>query len=259
MAVYTCYDMIRDCQAGRAEGWVYLAESFAPALSALAQHYGGDAKTVETLLLRLKQGAEPLASMAACHQRECLYQLRPLILEAAGAKADPGADLEAVTTALQPLTATERQAAWLETFGYDVPQTAVLMRMAPETVAALRARTEELLRGGMDSWRAGMMAREGAALGRAMEALAAGAEPAVEPLEFRHFLDVIDGRITWQRRTGFERQLEASWPEVHKACRIREADHALAPNTAFDAGPYLTLLGVARPKPPLWKTLLSRA
>ena len=254
MAVYTCYDMIRDCQADKADGWLYLVDEFAPAIAATALHYGGTDSTVRTVIERLRGPASLLKGMEPCHQREFLYQLRPLILEAAGKTMAPGApDLEIVTEALQPLSATERQAAWLETFGYDAATTAVLMRMAPETVAKLRDRVGELLRGKLDDWSAGMLARHGLALGNELET-----QTIAEPMEFRHCLDVIDGRVTWQRRTGLERQLEAHWPEVHKGCRIREADQALMRKGAIDTVPLLAALQLERPKPGLWKSLLSR-
>jgi hypothetical protein len=267
MAVYTCYDMIRDCQAGvdpknAADGWIYLVDEFVPAIASIAQHYcGGDSArsdaAVRNVVERLRGPASLFQGMAPCHQREFLYQLRPLILDACGRTMAPGSgalDLELVTEALQPLSATERQAAWLETYGYDVAPTAVLMRMAPETVAKLRERVAELLRSKLDSWSAGVLAREGIALGAELET-----QDVTEPLEFRHFLDVIDGRITWQRKTALERQLESSWPEVHKACRIREADHALTLKAAVDSEPYLALLNVKKPKPARWKSMFARS
>ena len=256
MAVYTSYDMIRDCQAGRAEGWLYLVDAFVPAITTIAKHYGGGDAELRQILTRLREKDGPLMTMEPCHQREFLYQLRPLILECTGTdvKANKDTpDLEAILTALAPLSATERQAAWLESFRYDATEIAVIMRMAPDTVAKLRQRVAELLRGGLDTWSAGMLATHGAALGAELETM-----PTTEPMEFRHFLDVMDGRVTWQRRTGFERQLEGSWPEVHKACRIREADQALAAKPAGDMSSYLTLLNVARPKPGLLKSLFSR-
>jgi DNA-binding CsgD family transcriptional regulator len=195
--------------------------------------------------------------MPMLHQREFLFHLRPLVLETtASAAPESPPNWEAVTAALAPLSATERQAAWLETFGYNAAQTAVLMRMAPDTVAALRTRSAELLRGGLDDWAAGMLRTHGRSLGAAIEASA----PPAEPLEFRHFLDVIDGRITWARRTQFERALEASWHEVHKACAIREVDQALShPHPLADPQRYFDVLGVAKPKAGFLERLARRA
>jgi len=247
--------MIRDCQADKAEGWIYLVDEFVPAITSIAKHYGGE-HAVRSIIERLRGPDSPLKEMAPCHQREFLYQLRPLILDAAGKTVTPEAgapDLDLVIEALQPLSATERQAAWLETFGYDAAATGVLMRMAPDTVTKLRERVGELLRAKLDDWSAGMMVRHGLALGAELEMQGVN-----EPLEFRHFLDVFDGRITWQRRTAFEKQLEESWPEVHKACRIREADQALTLRAPVDTAPYLALLNVQKPKPPMWKALFAR-
>ena len=71
--------------------------------------------------------------------------------------------------------------------------------------------------------------------------------------------DVIDGRVTWQRKIALERQLEMSWPEVHKGCRIREADQALTVKAAVDSEPYLALVNVKKPKPALWKSMFVRS
>jgi hypothetical protein len=257
MAVYTCYDMIRDCQTDKAAGWIYLVDEFVPAIAAVAFHYGGGDSAVRSVVERLRGPASPFQGMAPCHQREFLYQLRPLILSACGKSVDPATgplDLELVTDALSPLSATERQAAWFETYGYDVATTAVLMRMAPDTVAKLRERVAELLRTKLDDWSAGVMARHGLALGAELET-----QETKDPLDFRHFLDVIDGRVTWQRKTALERQLEMSWPEVHKGCRIREADQALTVKAAVDSEPYLALVNVKKPKPAMWKSMFARS
>ena len=263
MAVYTCYDMIRDCQVrvdpkNAVAGWIYLVDEFVPAILTIARHYGGDEGAVRSMVERLRGKGSPLNGMAPCHQREFLYQMRPLILGAAGRSVEPqtGApDLELVTEALQPLSAIERQAAWFETFGYDAKSIGVLMRMSPDTVTKLRERVAGLLRAKLDDWSAGILERHGLALGAEMET-----QVVAEPVEFRHFLDVFDGRVTWQRKTALERQLEAHWPEVHKACRIREADEALAAKIpAFDGEPYLKVVNVSRPKPALWKSVFARS
>jgi DNA-binding CsgD family transcriptional regulator len=255
MAVYTSYHMIRDCAAGKAQGWIYLVENFAPAIRTIVEHYRGSKDTVHELLGRMRREGT-CGHIEPCHQREFLFHLRPLILEMTPVgKPATECDVEAVTAALTPLTATEKQMAWLETFGYPVAQTAVMMRLSPETAAKLRERVAELLRGALDSWSKEMLAENGRQLGAALEA-----QPPAEPLKFRDFTDVIDGRITWQNRLAFERALDASWHEVHKACRIREADGALSsakPLNAAEADEYLAALGVERPKPGFWKSLLA--
>jgi DNA-binding CsgD family transcriptional regulator len=247
--------MIRDCAADKAQGWIHLVENFAAAIRIVTEHYGGNQETVCRLVKRIRRDGI-CRDIEPCHQREFLYQLRPLILEMTPAGGSSGqCGWEAVTAALAPLTATEKQMAWLETFGYSVEQTAAMMRLSPDTAAKLRNRSGELLRSALDDWSASMLRQSGRQLGAALE----GQLPA-EPLHFRDFTDVIDGRITWQRRLAFERALDASWHEVHKACRVREADAALGsvkPLGEAASAPYLEALGVERPKQPLWKSLLA--
>jgi hypothetical protein len=247
--------MIRDCAAGQARGWIYLIDNFAAPTRVIVEHYGGSEATARELFVRFRREGT-FRKMQPCHQREFLFHLRPLILEMTAAPAaDIKCDAGAVTAALSPLTATEKQMAWLETFGYSVPQAAAMMRLSPETAKKLRERVAELLRGALDSWSPGMLAANGRQLGAAVES-----RTPPEALHFRDFMDVIDGRITWQRRLAFERALDASWYEVHKACRIREADAALTASKPLDeagAAPYLAALGVERPRPGFWKSLLA--
>ena len=44
--IYTCYEMVRDCRAGRAEGWRYFVASYVPVIRKLLAHYqaGGAAR-----------------------------------------------------------------------------------------------------------------------------------------------------------------------------------------------------------------------
>ena len=76
------------------------------------------------------------------------------------------------------------------------------------------------------------------------------------------YLDLLDGRLTWQSRSQIERQMTTSWYEVDRLCQVREADEAVAqtrPLEDAEAAPYYAMLGVAPVKPPFWKRVLSRA
>ena len=112
-------------------------------------------------------------------------------------------DLEIVTAALEPLTMTEKQAAWLETMHYSPAQAGPMLRVSPETVEKVRERAAELIRGKVDSWRRTLLAENGASLGR--EA-AAGAGK--DCLPAKAFLDVVDGRTTWRGREMMDRHLQ---------------------------------------------------
>jgi len=257
LAIYTCFDMIVDCREGNPEGWRYFVRSFVAALRRLFSHYGGGDEHIFQLIERLADRANgPLRAMQPMTQREFLDALRPLVLELT-AKPTQGTspDLSLVQEALAPLTAIERQTAWFETFGYPAQEAARIMRMSPETALKLRARTDELLRSKLDDWTAGILATHGRALGAEVEQ-----QPAETQLVYRDFFDVMDGRNSWQHRTMFERTLEESWFEVHRACRIREADDALAQAHPLDnaaAQPILDRLGIEPESTGFWKRLVA--
>lgn len=256
MAIYTCFDMIVDCREGKPEGWRYFVRTFAAALRRLFSHHGGGDDQVYLTIDRLRGPASPLHSMQPMTQREFLDQLRPLVLELTSKPIDGvPPDLALVQEALAPLTAVERQTAWMETLGYSTGEAARIMRMSPDTAAKLRARTDELLRSKLDDWSAGILAKHGRALGEEVEL-----SPPETRLIYRDFFDVMDGRNSWQHRTMFERKLEESWFEVHRACCIREADDALAQTRPLDdaaAQPMLDRLGVAPESAGFWKRLTA--
>ncbi|MCC6291113.1 MAG: hypothetical protein IT164_00545 [Bryobacterales bacterium] len=257
MAIYTCFDMITDCRQGKPEGWRHFARTFLPPLRRIVAHYGGGEEQVMHLVERLREAkSSPLNGMRPMTEREFLDSLRPLVLELTRTPVrEPAPSLELVQEALAPLTAIERQTAWLETFGYPAREAARIMRMAPETAVKLRERTGELLRAKLDDWSADMLARHGYALGAEVEG-----QPPAEPLSYRDFFDVIDGRNTWQHRTTFERTLEESWFEVHRACRIREADDAMDKAKPLDGDALRAVLGYLRipaAKTGFWKRVLA--
>jgi len=249
LAIYTCYDMIRDCREGKAEGWRFLIVNYVPALRKIAAHYGVDEWGV---LQKLRSADSPLLGMTEMSGREFVDQLRGHVVPPA---VEGSVDVESVLDALSPLTATERQQAWFGTFGYAADDASRMMRLAPETGRKIYERAGELLRGKLDDWQAGMLAKHGRALGEAVEKM----RPA-EPMPYREFFDVIDGRNTWQQRTGFAKTLESSWYEVHRACSIREADEALEKSktlTEAEALPYLEKLGAGLPKRGFWARMLG--
>ena len=252
MAIYTCYDMIRDCREDKPEAWQFLVINYVPALRKIITHYGGGEAELDALLKKLRGPDSPLKEMKEMSGREFVDQLRRHIVPKA---PELGVDHEAVLEALSPLMGIERQEAWFETYGYSAEDAARIMRLAPETGRKIYERTGELLRAKLDDWQAGLLKKHGLALGEAVEKM----RPE-ETLSYRDFFDVIDGRNTWQHRTTFSRTLESSWYEVHRACSIREADEALEkskPLTEAEAAPYLERLGVVVPKKSLFKRMLG--
>ncbi|MCC6539789.1 MAG: hypothetical protein IT162_19735 [Bryobacterales bacterium] len=249
MAVYTAYEMIADCQAGKPAGWVYFVRQFVPPLRWLLARYG---QGEDALRARIKALQAPggMAGFKPTGQREWLGELRPEPVVAPG--AEPPFDLAALSEALAETPALERQNLWFDTMGYDVELTAKLLRQTAETARGARERGMEALRGKLDSWSLTMLRDHGPVLG----AVARAAKPA-EVIPFRVYLDVIDGRATWQTRAEVDRAMLQHWYEVDQFCRVREADAAVTETRPYteedDAGaarPYYELLGVTPPRPP---------
>lgn len=257
MSVYTAYEMIADCRTGKPDGWLWFARTLVPPLRVLLAHYAGEQAdgALRRLLNKLR---DELGSMEPATVRELVVALRPRILEAAGypgATARKIPDAADVTGALEPLTNAERQIVWLETMGYDHAATARLMRASVETVESVRRRAGELLRAALDEWTVTLLRDEGHAIGEEIRGT-----PPEEPVPTRQYLDVVDGRVTWQGRTDVDRKLAASWYEIDHVCRVREADDAVSAGKPLDdaaAGPYYSMFGVEPPKPSLWKRVFS--
>ena len=258
MSVYTAYDMVADCRAGKPEGWLWFARNFVPGLRVLSRHYSAEPEPALARLIATLR--EELPKQEPAPVREMLVALRPLILKASGYPSAPGVGsvgIETVAEALEPLTIIERQVVWLETMGYDSKQSAVLMRMSAETAAAVREKAGGLLRGKLDDWSITLLCDHGAALGEAVRAA-----PPSKALPARVYFQSLDGRVTWQQRTEIERELAASWYEIDHFCRVREGDEAYSRTKALEeaeAVPYYALLGVEPAKPGLWKMLKQRA
>jgi len=262
--IYTCYEMIRDCRAGRAEGWRYFIACYVPVIRKLLARYqatGGppDSVMLERVLVALHQPESALfQSLDPAPERWFLAQLRQRVLEEIPAgRPTADLDLETVSAALEPLTLVEKQAAWLETMLYPPAETGVLLRMAPATVQKIRARSADLIRGKVDAWSQTMLAENGRALGRA-----AAAQSGVECLPPKTFLDMLDGRTTWRGREQLEQHVTRCWHCIDHFCRLVEVVEMLRGNQPLseaEVARYTELLGLPVGKPPAWKRWLSRA
>ncbi len=242
MAVYTSYEMISDCKAGKPAGWHFLVRQFLPPIRWMLARQGQGEPELRALLLSLKNGG--MRKFEPVVHREFLAGIRPEPM----APGEPPFELSALSEAMTDVPVLERQNLWFETMGYDVPLSAKLLRQAPETTEKARERLLELLRTQLDSWSHTILRDHGAALGAA-----ARAEKPQETVPFRQYLDILDGRMTWQNRVGVERALLQHWYEVDHFCRVREADASVTETTAYADNdpavqPYLDLLGVAAPK-----------
>jgi hypothetical protein len=216
--IYTCYEMVRDCRANRPEGWSHFVSNYMPVVRKLLTHYrGGEPATpFEAWFPNLEPGPE----------RPFLAELRQKVLAGVNwAHPQVTIDLEAVAGALAPLTTVEKQAVWLETMAYGPVETAAMLRMAPTTIEKIRERASELLRAAVDTWSRSVLRDNGLALGR--EA-AAGRTP--DCVSGRVFLDVQDGRTTWQGRNEMERHLGACWHCIDHYCRLVEVIELLRHN-----------------------------
>jgi hypothetical protein len=261
--IYTCYEMIRDCRADRAEGWRYFIACYVPAIRKLLTHYQAagpaDQATLERVLRAARQPQSSLfESLEPAPERWFVAQLRQKVLEELAPSA-PAADLdlETVAAALEPLTLVEKQTAWLETMLYPPAETGVLLRMAPATVEKIRSKAADLIRAKVDSWSRTVLAENGRALGRAAAAAAGG-----ECLPPKPFLDLLDGRTTWRGREQLDQHVTRCWHCIDHFCRLVEVVEVLRGNqplTDAEAAPFRELLGVPAEKRPAWKRWLAGA
>jgi hypothetical protein len=194
-------------------------------------------------------------SLEPSPERWFVAELRQRVLaaleESDGApQLDLELDLETLAKALESLTVVEKQAAWLETMRYAPQQTGVLLRMEPRTVEKIRDKAAERLRGHIDQWRRSLLADNGAPLGRAA---AAANTPGC--LSAKAFLDVLDGRSTWQGREELERHVTACWHCIDHFCRLAEVVEllrGLKPLSEAEAEPLRLALGVPGSKKRGW-------
>ncbi len=261
--IYTCYEMVRDCRADVPEGWIHFISHYVPVMRKALAHYApekaGDAALLGQILVKVRtRDSFIFKSTEPPEERWFVAQLRQLLVgELAAPAAEIPMDLETLTAALEPLTMTEKQAAWLETMHYSPAQAGPMLRVSPETVEKVRDRAAELIRGKVDSWRRTLLVENGAALGR--EA-AGGAGK--DCLATKAFLDVVDGRTTWRGREMMDRHLRDCWHCVDHFCRMLEVVHLLRdsqPLPESECEPFRTLLGVPASKRAGWKRFIGRA
>ncbi len=261
--IYTCYEMVRDCRAGLPEGWQHFISHYVPVLRKAVAHYApkeaGDTALVEHLLVTVRAPESFMfQATAPPEERWFVAQLRQLIVAALDAPAaEIPIDLEMLATALEPLTMTEKQAAWLETMRYPPALAGPMLRISLETVEKVRDRAAELIRGTVDSWRRTLLADNGTALGR--EAATAETQ---DCLPTKAFLDVVDGRTTWHNREMMDRHLRICWHCVDHFCRTLEVVHLLRDNQPLsesECEPYRALFGIAAPKRAGWKRFMGGA
>ncbi len=215
MPLYTCFDMIRDCAAGRPEGWRFFVAEYAPVIRALLAHYYPQAAADWSV--RAPEILRPFdrtffCSCGPCSERDFLLRLRQHLL--ASLEADEGkapASWDSFALPLAGLTFTEKQVVWLEVMGYSAAVSAAMMRMHPDGVERIRRKAAQLLE------EAGCTA-PAPSLRRAVMQLPA--EGCCAP---KDFFDWLDGRITWYRREDIERHASSCWGCVDLFCRVREA------------------------------------
>ena len=254
--VYTCYEMIGDCRAAKPEGWRYFISSYIPVMRTLAAHYnpGSDGdRLIERVLTEIRRPAHPLfASLDPAPERWFIARLRQtMLVEISAAEPEMEVSLETVAEALAPLTLTQKLAAWLEAMGYDAAAAGAMLRMAPATVEKARVQAGEALRGKIDNWSRTLLTENGRRLGNA--AAGASTKDCVGP---KVFLDVLDGRATWQGREEMERHAGACWHCIDHFARMAEVIEllrGLKPLDDSEAAPWLKAIGVSQPRKSFWK------
>lgn len=257
--IYTSYEMIRDCRAGKPEGWSYFISHYVPVIRKLLAHYAPAQAADGELLLRIlraarQPGSSLFESLEPAPERWFVAELRQKVLAQIDLPAPQlELDLDTVAQALEPLTLTEKQAVWLETMRYGTQETGAMLRMAPLTVEKIRARAAELVRAAASSWNEAILAANGLALGRA----AAGASTP-ECLSKKTFFDILDGRATWRGRDEMERHALACWHCIDAFCRMVEVMdliRGVTPIEETEAAPLRQALGVETARPSLWRRL----
>jgi hypothetical protein len=257
--VYTSYEMIGDCRAGRPEGWIYFLTEYVPVVRALLAHYfperSGDPGLMERVLRASRTNL--FAKMEPLPERAFVAELRQWLLgvveaEHTGSDSEESIELETLTAALEPLTLTEKLAVWLEGMRYGAEDAGRMLRMSAATVEQIRGRGAEMIRGSVDVWRRSILADSGPALGRA-----AGGLSTAECLPAKAFFDVIDGRTPWRGREDMERHVRGCWHCLDHYCRLLETVDVLRRRRAADAAEveqWRRLLGIeGQKKMPFWK------
>jgi hypothetical protein len=265
--IYTCYEMIRDCRTNRPEGWRYFVSNYVPVIRKLVAHYcafpagaseagASDSAMVERVLAGVRDPQSSLfQSLEPAPERWFVAALRQKTLaEIVFPPPDHELELEAAAAAFAPLTLVEKQATWTEGMGYTAEQGGAMLRMAPATVAKIRDRAAELLRGQVDTWRRSILRENGPQLG-----LAASRARHEDCLSAKVFLDVLDGRASWRNREDMERHVTGCLHCVDHFCRMAEVIELLRGVQSLsdeEAAPYLKLMGVEAEKKKGWRRLI---
>jgi hypothetical protein len=215
MPLYTCFDMIRDCAAGRPAGWRFFVAEYAPVIRALLEHYvppaAADWPARAAEILR-RFDLDFFRACPPCSERDFILKLRQHLLASLEADENPAPlSWDAFAGPLAGFTFTEKQVVWLEVMGYDVPDSAAMMRMHPEGVARIRGKAAQVLQ------QSGCAAVSPALRRAVARLLQEGCCTA------KDFFDWLDGRITWYRREDLERHASSCWGCVDLFCRVREA------------------------------------
>ncbi|MGA2134783.1 MAG: hypothetical protein ABSH50_21065 [Bryobacteraceae bacterium] len=259
--IYTCYEMIQDCRAGKPAGWTYFLKHYVPRIRGFVAHYfpemGADPATIERLLLALCRPESTLfQSLDPALERAFVGELRQHVVRAvgtgrAGAAPEAVIDLDTLTAALIPLTVTEKLAVWFETMRYGAEDSGRMLRMSAATAAKIRERGAELIRGSVDTWHRKLLADNGWELGQAAAALRGK-----DCLPAKAFLDVIDGRTTWRGREELEQHVTNCRHCLDYYCRLLEVVDVLrtaTPLSETETGSYQHLLGIQPRKRSFWR------
>jgi len=259
--IYTCYEMIRDCRAGRPEGWSYFLTQYVPVIRGFLAHYfpdrAGDRAAIERVLVKLRQPESSLfQSLDPAPERSFVAELRQRVLRAveadrASATPEVAIDIETLGLVLEAPTLTEKLVVWFESMRYGDADTGRMLRMSAETAGKIRVRGAELVRGSVDAWRSTLLADNGPVLGRA-----AGALATKDCVPAKTFFDVIDGRATWRGREEMERHVRGCWHCLDHYCRLLEVVDVLRgakPLGEAEVEGYKRLLGIETPRRGFWK------
>jgi hypothetical protein len=256
--VYTCYEMIRDCRAGKSAGWSYLIAHYVPVMRRLRAHYfpeqQDEGRWIERVLTGLQSDSGLFENMDPAPERDFVCELRQKVLASAERADDSGCPpLEVLSAACEPLTMMEKEAVWFETMRYSAADAGRMLRIDPRTAGSARERAAELIRGQLDRWHRTLLADAGFELG------AAAAAAATDQCATRKALvDILDGRATWAKREELERHVTACWHCVDHLCRLHESGDILRsrkPLTEEEAEPLRQLLHVETQKPSRWRRM----
>jgi hypothetical protein len=254
--VYTSYEMIRDCRVNKSDGWSYFISEYLPVVRKLLAHYSPESSAESMLATLCKPESSLFQSLDPAPERWFVAELRQKVLAELPLRIpEVQIDLDAVASALDPLTVLEKQVAWLDSMLYGTAETGVMLRMTAGTAEKIRARALEMIRSQGNAWRPSLLSDNGLALGRT-----ATAASGKDCLPMKAFIDILDGRTTWDAREQMERHVTACWHCIDHFCRMVEVTHlmrGLQPLADAEAEPYRKMLGLTSQQP-AWKRLFGR-